>query len=212
MRGVALGFQARPAKNAHRVQKTAVTLKRLMDRFSQVQLATLIDKAPEGEAWVHEIKFDGYRLLGFAAGGATCLRTRNGNDWTDRFPSIVTALEKLRVNSAVLDMEAVLLDPQGKSSFQALQGALGEGGNPGKIVAHVFDLLHLDGKDLTKLPLTERKEKLEALLPKAEGNGVPCTGLSRRSCAKSPLPSGPRTDASAIPPFKVSAKIRMRPK
>jgi len=138
-----------------------------MDRFPQVQLATLIDKAPEGEAWVHEIKFDGYRLLGFAAGGATCLRTRNGNDWTDRFPSIATALEKLRVNSAVLDMEAVLLDPQGKSSFQALQGAFGEGGNPGKIVAYVFDLLHLDGKDLTKLPLTERKEKLEALLPKA---------------------------------------------
>lgn len=162
-----LATNARQAKKRKSDPKLAALLKRLMNRFSQVRLATLVDRAPEGEAWVHEIKFDGYRLLGFAAGGATCLRTRNGNDWTDRFPSIVTALEKLRVNSAVLDMEAVLLDPQGKSSFQALQGALGEGGNPGKIVAYVFDLLHLNGTDLTKLPLTERKEKLEALLPKA---------------------------------------------
>ena len=65
-------------------------------------------------------------------------------------------------------MEAVILDEQGKSSFQALQAALGDGGNPEKIVAYVFDLLHLDGKDLTKLPLTERKEKLEALLKKSK--------------------------------------------
>jgi len=163
-----------------------------MDRFSQVQLATLIDKAPEGEAWVHEIKFDGYRLLDFAAGGAMRLRTRNGNDWTDRFPSIVTALEKLRVNSALLDMEAVLLDPQGKSSFQALQAALGEGGRPEQITAYVFDLLYLDGRDLTGLPLTERKDSLKALLPKSgqsvlrysEHFAVDGAEMHKQACAK----------------------------
>ena len=167
-------------------------LKRLMDRYSQVQLATLADKAPEGKAWVHEIKFDGYRLLGSAAGGVTRLRTRNGNDWTDTFPSILGALEKLKVDSAVLDMEAVLLDPEGKSSFQMLQAALGEGGNPDKVVAYVFDLLYLDGKDLTKLPLTERKERLQALLAKSrqsvlrysEHFAVDGVEMYKQACAK----------------------------
>ena len=65
-------------------------------------------------------------------------------------------------------MEAVLLDPEGKSSFQALQAALGEGGHPERIVAYAFDLLYLDGSDLTRLPLTERKDKLKALLAKSD--------------------------------------------
>ena len=156
----------RPARKRKTDPKTAARLKRLMERYPAVQLATLVDKAPEGEKWVHEIKFDGYRLLGFAAGGAARLRTRNGNDWTESFPAIVAALEKLKVDSAVLDMEAVLLDPKGKSSFQALQAALGEGGHPERIVAYGFDLLHLNGSELTRLPLTERKDKLQALLAK----------------------------------------------
>ena len=124
-----------------------------------MQLATLVDEPPQGEEWLHEIKFDGYRLLGFVSGGAAALRTRNGKDWTESFPSLATAMEKLKAKDAVLDMEAVIVDEQGKSSFQALQAALGDGGKPENIVAYVFDLLHLDGKDLTKLPLTERKEK-----------------------------------------------------
>jgi bifunctional non-homologous end joining protein LigD len=148
--------------------KGTVALKRLMEQYPEVELATLVDKAPEGEEWVHEIKFDGYRLLGFVAGGAARLRTRNGNDWTESFPAIAAALEKLTVDSAVLDMEAVLLDPNGKSSFQALQAALGEGGRPERIVAYGFDLLHLNGKDLTSLPLTKRKDTLEALLAKSK--------------------------------------------
>ncbi len=162
---------APPAKKRNPDRREAATLKRLMDRYSEAQLATLVDKAPEGTDWVHEIKFDGYRLLGFVA-GTTRLRTRNGNDWTDSFPAIVSALEKLKVGSAVLDMEAVLLDVEGKSSFQALQAALGEGGDSGKIVAYVFDLLHLDGKDLTKLSLIERKEKLKALLKTSKQESI----------------------------------------
>jgi bifunctional non-homologous end joining protein LigD len=141
-------------------------LTRLMERYPEVQLATLVDKAPEGTEWLHEIKLDGYRLLGFVSGGLPRLRTRNGKDWTESFPTLAAALENLKAKDAVLDMEAVVVDGEGKSSFQALQAALGDGGNAGKITAYVFDLLHLDGKDLTGLPLTERKEKLQALLKK----------------------------------------------
>lgn len=136
----------------------------LMEHYPDVQLATLVDKPPEGAHWLHEIKFDGYRLLGFVARGESRLRTRNGKDWTARFPSIALALKKLKVKDAVLDMEAVILDAQGKSSFQALQVALGDGGDTTKIVGEVFDLLYLDGKDLAPRSLTERKEKLEPLL------------------------------------------------
>jgi bifunctional non-homologous end joining protein LigD len=143
-------------------------LKRLMDRYTEVQLATLVDEAPQGAEWIHEIKFDGYRLLGFVAGGTARLRTRNGNDWTHRFPSLLSTLQDLKIDTAVLDMEAVLLDAEGQSSFQALQAALGEGGHPERIVAYGFDLLYLDGSDLTRLPLTERKSKLQALLAKSE--------------------------------------------
>lgn len=150
--------------------QSANELKRLLRRYPAVQLATLVDEPPEGEQWLHEIKFDGYRLLGFVSGRQAQLRTRNSKDWTGSFPSLVTSLEKLKVENAVLDMEAVIVDQQGKTSFQALQAALGDGGKPEKIVAYVFDLLHLDGKDLTKLPLTERKEKLESLLKKPRQN------------------------------------------
>jgi bifunctional non-homologous end joining protein LigD len=142
----------------------ADSLSRLMQRYAEAQLATLVDQPPEGPQWLHEIKFDGYRLLGFVSNGEARLRTRNGKDWTDRFSSLATWLEKLKVKDAVLDMEAVILDVEGKSSFQALQAALGDARMRAKIVAYVFDLLHLDGNDLTALPLTERKKKLRALL------------------------------------------------
>lgn len=147
-------------------------LKRLMALYPAVQLATLVDEPPQGNEWLHEIKFDGYRLLGFVSGGAAALRTRNGHDWTGHFPSLAAALDKLKVRDAVLDMEAVVVDEEGKSSFQALQAALGDGGNRDEIEAYVFDLLHLDGQNLTSLPLTERKMKLEPLLKKATQNSL----------------------------------------
>jgi bifunctional non-homologous end joining protein LigD len=147
-------------------------MKRLPERYPEVQLATLVDKPPEGPDWVHETKYDGYRLLAFLSRGTTLLRTRNGKDWTASFPSITAALSCLKANDAVLDMEAVVLDAAGKSSFQALQAALGDHGDAAKIVAYVFDLLHLDGQDLTPLPLTERKQKLQALLKTGKPNGA----------------------------------------
>ena len=139
-----------------------------MARYPGVQLATLVDAVPKGTNWVQEIKFDGYRLLGFRSGQTVRLITRNGKDWTGNFPSLSAALSGLSANNAVLDMEAVVLDASGKSSFQALQNALGEGRSRESIVAYVFDLLYLNGKDLTRLTLLERKQKLEVLLGKSK--------------------------------------------
>jgi bifunctional non-homologous end joining protein LigD len=160
--------RGKPAATKNIAPRTVQALARLMAQYPEVQLATLVDQAPAGNKWVHEIKFDGYRLLGFVAGGEARLRTRNGNEWTGSFPAIAAAMQKLKAVDAVLDMEAVILDAEGKTSFQALQVALGDGGRPEQIVAYTFDLLHLDGENLTKQPLIERKKKLEALLRKSK--------------------------------------------
>jgi bifunctional non-homologous end joining protein LigD len=135
----------------------------LIRRYSQVQLATLVKTPPEGEEWLHEIKFDGFRLLGFTSNHIARLRTRNGQDWTDRFPTIQAALESLPVDDAVLDMEAVAMDAHGKSDFQGLQAGYSDRGSY-QVVGCVFDLLHLNHADLRPLPLVERKEKLRLLL------------------------------------------------
>jgi bifunctional non-homologous end joining protein LigD len=143
---------------------------KLMNRYTDVELATLVDAPPEGDQWLHEIKFDGYRLLAFLAEGEVRLRTRNGNDWTHKFPSLYAAVAKLNAKTAVLDMEAVVLDAAGKSSFQAMQHALGEGGDRQAVQGYVFDLLYLDGKNLTGAPLADRKKALENLLKKSRGD------------------------------------------
>jgi bifunctional non-homologous end joining protein LigD len=150
-----------------RAPSSLCTIAELMARYPDVQLATLVDAVPAGENWVHETKFDGYRLLGFRAAHNVGLITRNGKDWTGSFPSLSAALLGLASDNAVLDMEAVILDSHGKSNFQSLQNALGEGRDRKGIVAYIFDLLYLDGEDLTKLPLLRRKEKLKALLGKS---------------------------------------------
>jgi bifunctional non-homologous end joining protein LigD len=154
---------------ADRVRPRASTSKiaELMPRYSNVQLATLVDAVPDGQNWVHETKFDGYRLLGFRAGQSVKLITRNGKDWTASFPSLLAALLGLASDNAVLDMEAVVLDSHGKSDFQSLQNALGDSGDRKRIVAYVFDLLYIDGEDLTTLPLVRRKERLKAALGKS---------------------------------------------
>ena len=141
-------------------------VERLVQRYPEVQLATLVSAPPEGEDWLHEIKFDGFRLLGFVAGGAGSLRTRNGKDWTDRFPALQASLEQLPVADAVLDMEAVVLGADGKSTFQELQSSLGADGKA--VVGFAFDLIHLDGESLTSLPLQARKEKLQSLLKRSQ--------------------------------------------
>lgn len=109
------------------------------------------------------MKYDGYRLLVAVGGGEGRAYTRSGLDWSDKFVGIVTAAAILKVRSALIDGEAVVLDADGESSFQALQGALK--GAPASIDYYAFDLLELDGEDLTSLPLTERKAKLREIIP-----------------------------------------------
>ncbi|HEY3739203.1 MAG TPA: DNA ligase D [Bryobacteraceae bacterium] len=168
MDAIAAGDAPAKQKKARRSSGSRKEFDALLRKYPGVELATLVEAPPDGDEWLHEIKFDGYRLLGFSNGDEVCLRTRNGLDWTAKFPSIADAMGELKAKNAVLDMEAVVLDEKGKSGFQALQAALGEGGHRERIVAFAFDLLHLDGKDLTRLKLTERKEKLESLLKKSE--------------------------------------------
>jgi bifunctional non-homologous end joining protein LigD len=134
--------------------------------FRPVQLATLVDTVPSGNSWLHEMKYDGYRALVAIGGGEAKAYTRSGLDWSDRFTAIVAEAAELDVRSALIDGEAVVLDSEGRSSFQALQGALKA--TPDMIDYYAFDLLELNGEDLTALPLTMRKEKLRAILPAKE--------------------------------------------
>jgi bifunctional non-homologous end joining protein LigD len=133
-------------------------------RFIAPQLATLVDAAPPGKEWLHEIKYDGYRALASVGGGKVAIRTRGGLDWTGKFAPLVEPLSKLRCKSALIDGEIAVADAEGRTDFGALQNALSAGA--GGFVYYVFDLLQLDGEDLRDLPLVERKRKLAALIHK----------------------------------------------
>jgi bifunctional non-homologous end joining protein LigD len=145
----------KPAKSEPLEKKVA------MPTFVPPQLCKLVERPPSGSDWLHEIKFDGYRVQARVEHGGAVLRTRKGLDWTARFPAIAKALADLP--DAILDGEIVALDAEGAPDFAALQAALAEE-NTDRLVYFVFDLLHADGVDLTRRPLRERKQKLEALL------------------------------------------------
>jgi bifunctional non-homologous end joining protein LigD len=135
--------------------------------FIHPQLATLTDKAPQGENWLHEIKYDGYRILCKLSRGRAQLFSRNGKDWTDRFRQVAEAASKIPIESAFLDGEVVVMDEHGKSDFQALQNIL-RGLNTGRLVYFVFDIPFCAGYDVTQTPLIKRKELLlKKLLPGA---------------------------------------------
>ena len=127
------------------------------------QLATLVDTPPSGDEWLHEIKYDGYRIGARVRKGRVSLYTRNGNDWTAAFPEVADAVAKLRLDDALIDGEVAVVLPDGRTSFQALQNT-GAAKNRGTLVYFVFDLLRLNGKDPERLPLEERKALLKKLL------------------------------------------------
>jgi DNA ligase D-like protein (predicted ligase) len=126
------------------------------------QLAALVKPPPEGEGWLHEIKFDGYRMHARLEAGAVNIITRRGNDWTDKYPTIAKALGALPTKSAYLDGELCGVLPDGRTAFNLIQNALEHG--DASLVYFAFDLLFLDGEDLTGLPLIDRKTRLEAFL------------------------------------------------
>jgi bifunctional non-homologous end joining protein LigD len=134
-----------------------------LPRMLAPALAQLTRQPPAGEAWLHEIKFDGYRLLARLEEGKVLLRTRQGNNWTGRFAEIATAVGRLPARTALLDGEVVSLTSAGVSSFAGLQQALSRK-QTSTLVYYVFDLLHLDGWDLRQVDLEQRKAVLRDLL------------------------------------------------
>jgi bifunctional non-homologous end joining protein LigD len=130
--------------------------------FREPQKATLVDHVPPGSAWLHEMKYDGYRCLLSIGGGKARIYTRSGLDWSAKFPEIVEAAAELDVGSALLDGEIVSLDDKGSSNFSALQQAISEGGRG--LSLFLFDALEIEGEDLAELPNVERKARLASLL------------------------------------------------
>ena len=129
------------------------------------ELATLVSAPPSGAGWLHEIKFDGYRVVCRLEGGRARLFTRRGVDWTSHFPTLIEPLRCVPAEAALLDGEVVYVGDDGRTSFRALAGALQSGTDPrGAIVYYVFDLAYLNGFDLTRAPLLARKEALRRLL------------------------------------------------
>ncbi|HEY0440723.1 MAG TPA: DNA ligase D [Xanthobacteraceae bacterium] len=140
-----------------------------LPEFVEPCLALLTAKAPEGANWLHEVKFDGYRIQARLDKGGVQLRTRRGLDWTDKFSPIAEAIAGLPAKQALLDGEIVVEVGHGVSSFSALQEALKAGADT--FVFYAFDLLYQDGYDLRGVPLIERKELLQTLLQRLPEDG-----------------------------------------
>src|SRR6266849_3170463 len=124
---------------------------------------TLVKEPLSGDEWLHELKFDGYRMLCRIDRGRVSVWSRNGKDWTEKFQNVVEAIKSLKATSAMLDGEIVIVDAEGRSSFQKLQRAMGKATTTG-FAYEIFDLIYLDGFSLTQTPLKHRKELLKNLV------------------------------------------------
>lgn len=154
--------------------RTKGAKKAALPAFVEPMLASLAASPPAGGRWLHEIKFDGYRLQARIEAGRVKLLTRSGLDWTGKFgKAVVAALQELPVGTALIDGELVVETASGVSDFPALQADL-SAGRTGRFVFYVFDLIHLDGYDLRAVPLIERKAMLERIV-------VPDGGMIRFS-------------------------------
>jgi bifunctional non-homologous end joining protein LigD len=127
------------------------------------QLTKLVGEPPDAREWLHEIKFDGYRMHARLDRGAVRLLTRTGLDWTHKYRGIAAAVSSLPARQAYLDGELCGVRPDGTTSFSLIQNA-SDTGNGDALVFFLFDLLHLDGEPVSARPLTERKERLRTLL------------------------------------------------
>jgi DNA ligase D-like protein (predicted ligase) len=136
--------------------------------FVPPQLSQPVEKPPSGPQWLHEIKLDGYRMAARIDNGRVQLLTRTGLDWTDKYPSAVAALANLNVKTAYLDGELCGVDEAGLPTFADTQAAT-DGERDVRLVYYAFDLLHLDGRDVSGLQLIERKALLEPLLVNKPG-------------------------------------------
>jgi len=135
--------------------------------FRAPQLATLADAVPAGSDWLFEMKYDGYRCIASVSGRHVRFYTRNGHDWTEKFGTLVEPFSRITTSSALIDGEVCALGASGRTDFFTLTSALKSGA---PLVFYAFDLLEYDGRDLTALPLRERKERLEVLLGTGTGS------------------------------------------
>lgn len=140
-----------------------------MPEFVAPQLATLVSEPPAGDGWLHELKFDGYRMLCHLNRGKVRFWSRNGKDWTEKFPGVAKAVKTISATTAILDGEIVIVDKQGRSSFQALQQSMKS--DAAAFVFQIFDLIYLEGFNITRTPLRQRKDLLEELLAVGKAKG-----------------------------------------
>jgi bifunctional non-homologous end joining protein LigD len=145
-----------------RRKPAAIGIKAVFPGFIEPALATSIEKVPAGERWIHEIKFDGYRVQVHLANEAVRVFTRRGHDWTKRFKKVADEAWHIGAGSAIIDGEIVVPAADGTTDFSVLQNELK--GRSTSIVMVAFDLLYLNGYDLRKLPLIERKVHLKKLI------------------------------------------------
>jgi bifunctional non-homologous end joining protein LigD len=136
-------------------------------RFIKPMTATLVQTLPEGPEWMYEVKLDGYRALILKNGSHVQIRSRNDKNLSGAYPAVDTAASRINADSVVLDGEIVAIDAEGHPSFQALQHRAAHPRH--SIVYYAFDVLHLKGIDLTRLPLQERRAELERLV---KGSGL----------------------------------------
>ncbi len=144
----------------------AIGTKALFPGFIAPALASPIDKVPSGTRWIHEIKFDGYRVQTHIAHEEVKMYTRRGNDWTRRFKKVADDAWHISTSSPIIDGEIVVPSADGTTDFSVLQNELR--GKSTRIVMVAFDLLYLNGRDLRKLPLKERKALLKKLVAGTE--------------------------------------------
>jgi bifunctional non-homologous end joining protein LigD len=149
-----------------RKKPAPIGAKALFPRFIEPALATAAERVPNGDRWIHEIKFDGYRVQLHIANETVKVFTRRGNDWTNRFKKIANDAFLINARSAIIDGEVVVPAADGTTDFSVLQNQLR--GKSDKIVMVAFDLLYLNGYDLRKLPLIERKAHLRKLIEKTK--------------------------------------------
>jgi bifunctional non-homologous end joining protein LigD len=155
--------------NIKRIKSLTGARQAPLPEFIPPQLATLVSEAPAGDDWLHELKFDGYRMVCHLQRGKSRFWSRNQKDWTEKFPNLSKALKALPVAAAILDGEVVVVDKAGRSSFQKLQQSMK--GGAATFIFQIFDLIYLDGYNLTRVSLKERKALLEDLLSGVDAKG-----------------------------------------
>jgi bifunctional non-homologous end joining protein LigD len=176
-----------------RKKPAAIGVKTPYPGFIEPALATSIEKVPSGERWIHEIKFDGYRVQVHLRDAAVKVFTRRGNDWTNRFKKIVADAWHITAGSAIIDGEVVVPADDGTTDFSVLQNELK--GRSTKIVLVTFDLLYLNGYDLRKLPLLERKRCSKRSFPRLMSSSAKVLRSTVPRCSSMPARSASRASS-----------------